>query len=80
MQREKYPRKRNKAGHKRAFTATEEEVIVETLLHYADRGVVLSHTNLSEAVNTFIELLPAARQAQLPFRDGRPEEGMVTCI
>lgn len=66
-----------KAGRKCAFSKEEEEVIIKTLLHYSDRGVPLSRTNLWEAVISFIELLPEERKAQLPFTNGRPKKDWI---
>ena len=59
-------------GRSRALISTEEKVIVDDLLKYADRGLALNSSQVAQAMGTFIESLPEERRISLPFKQGVP--------
>jgi len=55
-----------------ALTKEEEEVILNTILRFADRGIPLNRDHVREAVHITVETFPADRRAKLPFKDSYP--------
>lgn len=60
------------SGRTPALAAAEEQVIVDLIQRYSDRGLPLTRTHVRDAFALYIARLPAARRSQMPFRDGRP--------
>lgn len=52
--------------------AHEQDMVVQGLLQYSERGVRFTRTHLVEAVEYMIQLLPKIRRQALPFQDGSP--------
>eukprot|EP00171_Calliarthron_tuberculosum_P002526 IDg2526t1 len=59
-------------GRPPAFDPAEEEVVVDLLCRYANRGLPLARAHLEEAFAILISRLPDKRQRSLPFKNGRP--------
>lgn len=63
---------KQKAGRRRAFTESEESIVVEMLCRYSDRGVPLGRKQVAEAFAILVVNFSAERRYTLPFRDRRP--------
>jgi len=70
--RRRQTRIRRVAGRRRQFSEAEEDVIISTLVAFADKGVPLNRRHLQEAFKTFIGQLAPSRRAAMPFRNGVP--------
>ena len=64
--------KQHTPGRRCALTLREEQVILDTLLKYADHGVPLNRTHLREAISLFVSSLPKERKCNLPFKNAVP--------
>lgn len=58
----------------------EEQVVVDLLLFYADRGLPLRRTDVSDAVSVLIARISPARRAKLRFKEGIPGRKFVTGV
>lgn len=60
--------------HSRRFALSDEEenVILQSILRFADRGIPLSREHVRDAAHITIERLPAARRESLPFKNSYP--------
>eukprot|EP00171_Calliarthron_tuberculosum_P002656 IDg2656t1 len=59
-------------GRPPAFSPAEEQVVVDLLYRYADRGAPLNRVHLQEAFAILIGRMDEERRLRLPFRDRRP--------
>jgi hypothetical protein len=59
-------------GRKPELTAEEESVVVDMLVHFADRAVPMTRQDIVGAVSVLVERMTATRRSKLRFSNGIP--------
>ena len=70
-------RTKRQRRYRTAFTAIEEDNLVEFVVSWADKGVPLTRRHLVEATSMFISTMSTERRCHLPFKNDVPGPRLV---